>query len=51
MSLLDSAYQRSSISRDDVLMEAAKRYRVDAEKLQKAVAEELTVKREKSTKA
>jgi len=51
VSLLDSAYQRSAASRDDVLMDTAKRYRVDTEKLQKAVAEELTVKREKSTKA
>ncbi len=51
ISLLDSAYQRSTSSRDDVLMDAAKRYRVDAEKLQKAVAEELTAKREKKTKA
>jgi hypothetical protein len=50
-SLLDSAYQRSSGSHDDVLMDAAKRYRVDAEKLQKAVAEELAAKREKKTKA
>ena len=32
ISLLDSAYQRSAASRDDVLMDAAKRYRVDAEK-------------------
>ncbi|MGD0136702.1 MAG: hypothetical protein ABSE57_32060 [Bryobacteraceae bacterium] len=47
MSLLDSAYLRSTISRDDVLMEAAKRYRVDTEKLQKAVAEEFTAKRDK----
>ena len=46
MSLLDSAYQRSSTSRDDVLMDAAKRYRVDAEKLQKAVAKEFAAKRE-----
>jgi ParB family transcriptional regulator, chromosome partitioning protein len=51
ISLLDSAYQRSSASRDDVLMDAAKRYRVDAEKLQKAVAEELAAKRDKKTKA
>jgi len=36
ISLLDSAYQRSTASRDDVLADAAKRYRVDAEKLQKA---------------
>src|SRR5207249_2624218 len=35
ISLLDSAYQRSTSSRDDVLMDAAKRYRVDIEKLQK----------------
>ena len=51
ISLLDSAYQRSTASRDDVLMDAAKRYRVDAEKLQKGVAEKLAVKREKATKA
>ena len=51
ISLLDSAYQRSTASRDDVLMDAAKRYRVDIEKLQKAVAEELAAKREKKTKA
>jgi hypothetical protein len=50
ISLLDSAYQRSAASRDDVLMDAAKRYRVDAEKLQKAVAGELAAKREKKTK-
>jgi hypothetical protein len=31
-------------------MDAAKRYRVDTEKLQKAVAEELAAKREKKTK-
>jgi len=51
ISLLDSAYQRSKGGRDDVLADAAKRYRVDAEKLQKAVAEELAVKREKTVKA
>jgi len=50
ISLLDSAYQRSTTSRDDVLMDAAKRYRVDSEKLQKAVAEELAGKREKKAK-
>jgi hypothetical protein len=31
-------------------MDAAKRYRVDTEKLQKAVAEELAAKRHKTTK-
>jgi hypothetical protein len=51
ISLLDSAYQRSTASRDDVLMDAAKRYRVDTEKLQKAVAEELAAKRDKKAKA
>ena len=47
ISLLDSAYQRSSASHDDVLIDAAKRYRVDTEKLQKAVAKELAAKRDK----
>ena len=51
ISLLDSAYQRSTASRDDVLTDAAKRYRVDTEKLQKAVAEEFVAKRDKKTKA
>jgi ParB family chromosome partitioning protein len=51
ISLLDSAYQRSAASRDDVLMDAAKRYRVDTEKLQKAVAEELAAKRDEKTKS
>jgi hypothetical protein len=51
ISLLDSAYQRSTASHDDVLMDAAKRYRVDTEKLQKAVAAELSAKRGKKTKA
>jgi len=46
ISLLDSAYQRSTASRDDVLMDAAKRYRVDTEKLQKGVAKEFAAKRD-----
>jgi ParB family chromosome partitioning protein len=50
ISLLDSAYQRSTAGRDDVLMEAAKRYRVDTEKLQKAVTAEIVAKREKKPK-
>ena len=49
ISLLDSAYQRSTTSRDDVLMDAAKRYRVDTEKLEKAVAKEFAAKRDKKT--
>ena len=51
ISLLDSAYQRSTTNRDDVLMDAAKRYRVDTDKLQKAVAQEIAAKRDKKTKA
>ena len=47
ISLLDSAYQRSGTS-EDFLTAAAKRYRVDIEKLQKAVAAEFAAKREKS---
>src|SRR5208283_2724601 len=51
ISLLDSAYHRSTASRDDILMDAAKRYRVDAEKLQKDVAKEFAAKRNKRTKS
>jgi hypothetical protein len=49
ISLLDSAYQRGTASRTDVLMDAAKRYRVDSEKLHKTVAKELAAKRGKQT--
>ncbi len=49
ISLLDSAYQRSTAGRDDGLMDAAKRYRVDTEKLQKTVAKDFTAKRDKKT--
>ena len=49
ISLLDSAYQRSTTSRDDVLTDAAKRYRVDIEKLHKAVAKEFATKQDKKT--
>jgi hypothetical protein len=49
ISLLDSAYQRSTSGRDDVLMDAAKRYRVDIERLQKAVAKEFAAKQDKKT--
>jgi hypothetical protein len=51
ISLLDSAYQRPAASRDDVLMDAAKRYRVDTEKLEKAVAVEIAAKRDNKSKA
>ncbi len=49
ISLLDSAYQRSTASCEDVLMDAAKRYRVDPEKLQKTVAKEFAAKRDKKS--
>jgi hypothetical protein len=49
ISLLDSAYQRSTASRDDVLTDAAKRYRADTEKVQKAVAKEFAAKRDRKT--
>jgi ParB family chromosome partitioning protein len=51
ISLLDSAYLRPTAGRNDVLMETAKRYRVDAEQIQKAVAKELAAKRAKRAKA
>jgi ParB family chromosome partitioning protein len=46
ISLLDSAYRRSATS-DDFLADAARRYRVDVEKLQKAVAAEFAGKKER----
>ena len=49
ISLLDSAYHRGDVP-DDVLMEAAKRYRVDVEKIEKTVAAEFAAKKEKKTK-
>jgi ParB family transcriptional regulator, chromosome partitioning protein len=48
ISLLDSAYRRSTGESEDVLLGVAKRYRVDVEKLQKAVAAEFAAKRDKS---
>jgi len=49
LSLLDSAYQRGAAS-EDLLMDAAKRYRVDVEKIEKAVAAEFAAKNDKKTK-
>jgi hypothetical protein len=49
ISLLDSAYMRSGAS-DDLLNDAAKRYRVDVEKLEKAVVTEFAAKRSKEAK-
>ena len=50
ISLLDSAYQRFFTSRDDILMDAAKRYRIDTEKLQKAVAKDFAAQRDRKAR-
>src|ERR1700694_4148697 len=50
ISLLDSAYQRGDESQD-LLMDAAKRFRVDVEKVEKTVAAEFAAKRSKPPKA
>ena len=50
ISLLDSAYQRGDVSQDP-LMDTAKRYRVDVEKVEKAVALEFAAKRSKQPRA
>ena len=47
ISLLDSAYQRLGRSEEDALASAAKRYRVDTDKLAKAVSQEFAVKNKK----
>jgi ParB family chromosome partitioning protein len=49
ISLLDSAYMRSGAS-DDLLTDVAKRYRVDMEKVERAVVAEFAAKRSKETK-
>ena len=49
LSLLDSAYQRGAAS-EDLLMDAAKRYRVDVEKIEKAVAAEFAARKDKKVK-
>ena len=49
ISLLDSAYMRSGAS-DELLIDAAKRYRVDVEKLEKAVVAEFAAKHRKEAK-
>jgi hypothetical protein len=51
MTLLDSAYQRAVAGSGDILMDAARRYRVDAEKIQKAVALEFAEREERKPKA
>jgi ParB family chromosome partitioning protein len=47
ISLLDSAYQRFGRNEEDVLASTAKRYRVDTDKLAKAVTQEFAAKHKK----
>ena len=50
ISLLESAYRSGGDSDSDILLNTAKRYRIDAEKLQKAVAQEFAAKQKKKEK-
>ena len=50
ISLLESAYRNGGDANGDVLLTTAKRYRVDSEKLQKAVAQEYAAKQRKKEK-
>ena len=50
ISLLESAYRNDGESDSDVLLNTAKRYRVDAEKIQKSVAQEFAAKQKKKEK-
>jgi ParB family transcriptional regulator, chromosome partitioning protein len=50
ISLLESAYRSGGDPNSDALLETAKRYRIDPEKVQKAVAEEFTAKQKKKDK-
>ena len=50
VSLLESAYRSGGDPDSDVLLTAAKRYRIDAEKVRKAVAQEFVAKQKKKEK-
>jgi len=50
VSLLESAYRSGRDPENDLLLTTAKRYRIDAERVQKAVAQELAAKRKKKEK-
>jgi ParB family chromosome partitioning protein len=50
VSLLDAAYQRGARRADDPLLAAAKRYRVDCEKVEKMVTAEFATKAQKSAR-
>jgi ParB family transcriptional regulator, chromosome partitioning protein len=47
VSLLESAYRNGGGNDDDVLLNAARRYRIDPDKMQKAVAQEFGAKQKK----
>jgi len=48
VSLVESAYRNGGDSESDVLLTTAKRYRIDAEKVQKAAAQEFAAKQKKT---
>jgi len=50
ITLLESAYRSGGDPDSDVLLSTAKRYRIDAEKLHKAVAQEFAAKQKKKEK-
>jgi hypothetical protein len=50
ISLLESAYRNSDHSDRDALLSTAKRHRIDAEKVQKTVAQEFAAKQKKKEK-
>jgi hypothetical protein len=50
ISLLESAYRSGGDADNDVLLTTARRYRIDAEKLQRAVAQEFAAKQKKKEK-
>ena len=51
VSLLELAYRSGGVPDSDALLAIAKRYRIDAEKVQKAVAQELAAKQKKKKAA
>jgi hypothetical protein len=50
ISLLESAYRSVGDDDSDVLLNTARRYRIDAEKVQKAVAQEFAARQRKKEK-
>jgi hypothetical protein len=50
ISLLELAYRSAGTPDSDILLNTAKRYRIDAEKVQKTVAQEFAAKQKKKEK-